>query len=164
MKPMKTTLLFLLFALALSGCMATKGTSPKGLEGPIEKAAIKFSADQQAGGYRVVSTEELRKWLAEERELTLISTLSRAEEEQFGHLPDDVNATMPLAEKDITPEDRVHLLMAAGSDKQRTIVVYCGYLAYRRSHVGAKLLVEYGYKNVYRYPAGIIGWREAGQL
>jgi rhodanese-related sulfurtransferase len=42
------------------------------------------------------------------------------------------------------------------------LVVYCGFVACRKSHIGAKLLVDYGYKNVYRYPAGVIAWAEAG--
>lgn len=37
------------------------GTSPKGLEIPIEKAALKFAADVKDGGYRVVTTDELKK-------------------------------------------------------------------------------------------------------
>jgi rhodanese-related sulfurtransferase len=69
---------------------------------------------------------------------------------------------MPVSEKEITPEDREHLLRAAGNNKERSLVVYCGFVACRRSHVGAKLLVDYGFRNVYRYPAGIAGWGQAG--
>ena len=149
-------------ALMLAGCAATRGTSLKGLEVPIEGAAVKFSADLKAGGYKVVVTDELKKWLDEGRKLTLISSLSWAEDRKSGVIPGALSATMPKSENDITPEDREHLLRAAGDDKEHTLVVYCGYVACRRSHVGAKLLVDYGYKNVYRYPAGITGWEESG--
>jgi rhodanese-related sulfurtransferase len=47
-------------------------------------------------------------------------------------------------------------------NKDKTIVVYCGFVGCERSHQGAKYLVQKGFKNVYRYPAGISGWVDAG--
>ena len=149
-------------ALTLSGCATTLGTSPKGLEIPIEKAAIKFSSDMKDGGYRVVGADELKKWLDEGRKLTIISSLPAKEDLEFGILPGAVNGAMPKGEKELTPADRENILKAAGSDKDRTIVVYCGFVACRRSHIGARILVENGFTNVYRYPAGIVGWKESG--
>jgi len=162
---MKTVSRFGIFAamiLTLSAC-ATIGTSPKGLEVPIEKAAIRFSADVKDGGYRVVTTEELKRWLEDGKKMTVISTLTAAEEREFGAIPSAVNAVMPKSEKELNPEDLEMLLRAAGSDKESTVVVYCGFVACRRSHIGAKLLVEKGYKSVFRYPAGIAGWKESGR-
>lgn len=43
-------------SLALFGS-ASAQTSPKGLEVPVEKAAVKFAADVKDGGYKVVDTE-----------------------------------------------------------------------------------------------------------
>lgn len=151
-----------LFTLTLSGCAGTIGTSPKGLEAPIEKASIKFVSDVKEGGYRVVTTEELKKWVDEKRNITVLSSLPVAEDKSFGTLPGALNAEMPKTEKDLTAENKDRLLKIAGDDKDRTLVVYCGFVACRRSHIGAKLLVDNGYKNVYRYPAGISGWGEAG--
>lgn len=151
-----------LFVLVLAGCAATVGTSPRGLEIPIERAAIKFLTDLQAGGYRIVSTDELKKWLDEKRDVIFVSTLPAAEERELGVIQGSHNAEQPEHEKDLAPEDREHLLLAAGNNKQRTLIVYCGYVASRRSHIGAKFLVDNGYKNVYRYPAGVTGWTEAG--
>src|SRR6185369_3973633 len=149
-------------ALTLAGCAATHGTSPKGLEVPIEKAALKFSSDIKDGGYKIVSTDELKKWLDEGKKLTIISTLPAAEDKEFGALPSAVNGAMPKSEKDLSLADRDNLLKAAGTDKEMPVVVYCGFVACRRSHIGAKILVENGFKNVYRYPAGITGWKESG--
>jgi thiosulfate/3-mercaptopyruvate sulfurtransferase len=162
---MKTVYSFASFAamlLTLSGC-ATIGTSPKGLEVPIEKAAIRFSADIKDGGYKIVATDELKKWLDDGKKVTVISTLPFLEDRAYGLLPAAVSASMPKSEKEVTPEDLDGLLRAAGSDKESPIVVYCGFVACRRSHIAAKLLVEKGYRNVYRYPAGIAGWRESGK-
>ncbi len=160
MKTSHAVLLGSLVSLLLSGC-ATIGTSPKGLEMPIEKAAIKFSSDIKEGGYQLVGTEELKKWLDSGKKLTVISTLPARDDKQLGTLPSAVSGTMPKSEKDLTPADKNGILLAAGSDKEQTVVVYCGFVACRRSHLGAKILVENGYKQVYRYPAGIAGWREA---
>jgi rhodanese-related sulfurtransferase len=151
-----------LLALVVSGCAGSLGTSPKGLEVPIERAAVKFSADVKEGGYKIVTTDELKKWLDDGKPITIISSLPAAEDRSFGILPGAVNAAMPKSEKDIVPEDKEFLLRAAGSDKDRVLVVYCGFVSCRRSHIGAKMLVDSGYRNVYRYPAGITGWVEAG--
>lgn len=148
-------------SLALVGS-ASAQTSPKGLEVPIEKAAIKFAADVKDGGYKAVDTDELKKWLDEGKQVTVISTLPAGDDKSLGTLPGAVNGAMPKTEKELTPAEKDNLLKSAGADKGRIIVVYCGFLACRRSHIGAKILVENGFQNVYRYPGGIIAWKEAG--
>jgi rhodanese-related sulfurtransferase len=162
---MKTGSIFAMLAvltMTLGGCASTHGTSPKGLEVPIEKAAVKFSSDMKDGGYKIVGTDELKKWLDEGKKLTIISTLPVAEDKEFGILPNAVNGAMPKSEKELTPADKDGLLKVAGIDKERQIVVYCGFVACRRSHIGAKILVDNGFSNVYRYPAGVTGWGESG--
>ena len=154
--------LIAVFTLSIAGCATTNGTSPKGLEVPIEKAAIKFSSDVTAGGYKIVNTEELKKWLDEGKKITIISTLPPEDDHAFGLLPAAVNGAMPKSEKELTPAQKDNLIKVAGNDKDQTIVIYCGFVACRRSHIGAKTLVENGFKNVYRYPAGITGWTESG--
>ena len=148
--------------LALIGYASAQGTSPKGLEVPIETAAIKLASDVKAGGYKVVSTAELKKWLDEGKKLAIISTLPPADDKKLGTLPSAFNAEIPKTEKELTQAEKDNLLKVAGSDKEKTIVIYCGFVACRRSHIGAQILIENGFKNVYRYPAGIIGWQEAG--
>jgi thiosulfate/3-mercaptopyruvate sulfurtransferase len=150
-----------ILSLAFVGC-ASHGTSPKGLEIPIEKAAFKFTTDVKDGGYKIVSTEELKKWLDEGKKVAIISSLPADEDKQFGTLPSAVNGAMPKTEKELTQADTDNLLKAAGSDKEKTIVVYCGFVACRRSHIGAKILFENGFQNVYRYPGGITAWQEMG--
>jgi thiosulfate/3-mercaptopyruvate sulfurtransferase len=148
--------------LFFTGCAAHIGTSPKGMEAPIEKAAIKFSSDLKEGGYQVVTTDELRRWLDQGKKMTLISTLPPEDDLSFGRIPSAVNATMPKFEKELMPADAAKIRTVAGNDKETPIVVYCGFVGCRRSHIGAKLLVDGGYRNVYRYAAGIAGWGEAG--
>ena len=47
-------------------------------------------------------------------------------------------------------------------NKNKKIVVYCGFTKCQRSHQAAKYLRSLGYKNVYRYPGGIAAWDDAG--
>lgn len=147
-------------ALYFTGC-ASIGTSPKGLESPIEAAALKLVADSKAGGYQLVSSDELQKWYAEKKPMVVVDTMPKEAFEK-AHLPGAVLATMPLADKDVTDDAKAALLKAVGGDKEKTVVTYCGFTACRRSHHAAKLLVENGYKVVFRNPAGITGWKEKG--
>jgi rhodanese-related sulfurtransferase len=166
MKKMLRSSLIAAVALALTGCATgggpSFGTSPKGLELPIEKAALKFAADTKANAYKVVTTEDLKKWIDEKKPMTIISALPAEEDASLGAIPGAVNGLIPKTEKELTPADKERILKAAGPDKTRTIVVYCGFVACRRSHIGATILAENGYTDVNRYPAGLAGWMEAG--
>ena len=46
-------------------------------------------------------------------------------------------------------------------NKDKTVVVYCGFVGCRRSHQAARFLVSKGFKNVFRYPGGICAWVDA---
>jgi rhodanese-related sulfurtransferase len=148
-------------SLALVGCVSP-GTSPKGLEVPIENAVFKFVSDVKEGGYKIIGTRELKKWLDQGKKVTIISSLPVSDDKELGTLPSSVNGAMPKTEKELTQADKDNLLKVAGLDKDKTIVVYCGFVACRRSHIGAKILVENGFSNVYRYPGGITAWQEMG--
>jgi thiosulfate/3-mercaptopyruvate sulfurtransferase len=162
MRNIKIIAIAVIMSVFLFGCATGHGTSPKGLEIPIEKATIKFSSDIKAGGYKVVDTDQLKKWLDEGKSITIISALPAAEDKGFGTLPKAVSGALPKTEKELTPADSDNLLKVAGADKDKTIVIYCGFVACRRSHIGAKILVDNGFQNVYRYPGGITAWKEAG--
>jgi rhodanese-related sulfurtransferase len=157
------TVASLLVCFAFTGnAFAAPGTSPQGKEVPIETAAVKLVADVKDGGYQLVTTEELKKWIDAGKAMTIISTLPADEDKALGIIASAVNGFMPKTEKELTPVDKNALLKAAGPDKGKTIVLYCGFVACRRSHIGAKILVENGFSNVYRYPGGIIAWQDAG--
>ena len=149
-------------SLFIVGCATGHGTSPKGLEIPIEKATIKFSLDVKDGGYKIVDTDQLKKWLDAGTNITIISALPAAEDKSFGTLPNAKNGAIPKTEKDLVQADKDNLLKVAGLDKEKTIVIYCGFVACRRSHIGAKILVDNGFINIYRYPGGITAWQEMG--
>jgi thiosulfate/3-mercaptopyruvate sulfurtransferase len=152
----------LAFALSLTACGPNHGTSIKGLEIPIENAAVKLSQDVAKSRFNLIKTEELKKMMDEGKEMTIISALPVAEDKQYGILPGAVNGAMPKTEMELTQSDKDNLYQVAGSDKDRTIVIYCGFVACRRSTIAAALLVEQGYTNVIKYPGGIVAWEEMG--
>ena len=47
-------------------------------------------------------------------------------------------------------------------NKNKKIIVYCGFVGCARSHQGAMYLKKLGYKKVYRYPGGISAWVDGG--
>jgi len=161
MKRVRTALMGIILLCFLGGC-ASYGTSPKGLEVPIEQAALSYAADVQSGGYKIVSTEELKRWVDQGRKMTIISTILVSDDKAFGMIPNAVNSVIPRYEKELTQAHKENLLKAAGSDKGQTIVLYCGFVGCRRSHIGAKILADNGFTNVYRYPGGIKAWNEMG--
>ena len=150
----------LVSVFALAAC-AGIGTSPKGLETPIEKASMKLMADVKDGGYKLIGTEELNKWVTEKKDFLLIDTMPKENFDKV-HIKGAVNSPLAKTEKEFTPAEKENILKIAGSDKSKTIVVYCGFTACRRSHLGAKALVEKGFSSVYRYPGGITAWNENG--
>lgn len=150
----------LLAVFTLAAC-AGIGTSPKGLEAPIEKASIKLVTDVKEGGYILIGTDALNKMLTENGNVLLIDTMPKEAFDQ-SRLKGAVNSPVAKTEKEFTPAERQNIVKIAGNDKSKTIVVYCGYTSCRRSHLGAKTLVENGFASVYRYPGGIVGWKEAG--
>lgn len=150
----------LMSVFTLAAC-AGIGTSPKGLETPIEKASMKLVSDVKDGGYKLIGAEELNKWHVEKKDFVLIDTMPKQDYDK-ARIKGAVNGPMPKTDKELTPFDKENILKVAGTDKDKTIVVYCGFTACRRSHFGAKILIDNGFNNVYRFPGGIIGWQEYG--
>lgn len=163
MRKMQVLAVAAILSVALFGC-AGHGTSPKGKEIPIENASVKLVEDIAASNfkYTLIKTDELKRWYDEGKTFTIISTLPLDEDEQYGTLPGALNAGLPMTEAELTVAHRDNLVKVAGTDKEKTIVVYCGFVACRRSTLGAKILVDNGFKNIYKYPGGIVAWEEKG--
>jgi thiosulfate/3-mercaptopyruvate sulfurtransferase len=172
---MKKRALSLIFATmfaasALTGCSqpASNGTPAKtagsaidGNEVAIEKAAIDLSKNTAKGGYSLVSTDEMKKLVDEKKDMIVIDTMP-ADFYAKGHIPGALNAELPKTGlKDATDEQKQAFIKLLGTDKNKTIVVYCGFVACNRSDAGALLAMENGFKNVVRYPGGIIAWTDA---
>jgi thiosulfate/3-mercaptopyruvate sulfurtransferase len=159
----KATIVVSVFVLGfcfISSVPAFSAWGDKELE--TEKTAVTFQKEVARGGYKVVSTEELKKWIDEKKDLLIVDTMPFEDSFKKQHIPGAVNFVLPIPEMtqmdDKTKADLEKLL---GPNKDRLLVFYCGFTKCTRSHNGAMWAVKLGYKNVYRQPGGIKAWDEA---
>ncbi len=132
-----------------------------------EAAAVKLAREIQRGGYDVVTTAELKQWIDDGKQMIIVDTMPYQESYRKQHVPGAVQFLFPVPEMtawDVkqtdgkTQEEYAKLL---GSDKDKPIVIYCGFVKCTRSHNGAAWAVKLGYENVYRHPGGIFAWKGA---
>jgi len=138
--------------------MAAWGT--KELE--VEKVAVTFAKEVERGGYKIVTTSELKKWVDEKKDMLIVDTMPFADSYKKQHIPGAINFEFPIPEvTKLEDKTRGDFEKALGSNKDRLIVFYCGFTKCTRSHNGAMWALKLGYKNVYRHPGGIKAWSEA---
>jgi len=133
-----------------------------------EKQAVKLLREVQRGGYGIVTTAELKQWQDEGKDMLIIDTMPYADSYKKAHVPGAEQFLFPIPdmnawnsnETDGKSQDDYGKLL--GADKEKTIVIYCGFVKCTRSHNGAVWAKKMGYKNVYRYPGGIFAWKGAG--
>ncbi len=163
---MKAHLLLAVFP-ALSGLGAC-GTNKFEKEVEAERSAVTLARQTLEGDYDLITAAELSDAITKGEPLLLIDAMPLEESFEKEHLPGARNFPFPKApvqDWDATEaggktvEDYEALL---GPDKERSIVVYCGFVACARSHNGAVWAKKLGYKNVWRFPGGIHAWKGAG--
>lgn len=132
-----------------------------------EKASVKLLREVERGGYKIVDTEGLKKWIDEGKDMVIVDTMPYEDSYKKEHVPGAKQFLFPIPDMNEwdtketdgkTKEDFEKLL---GPDKDKLIVIYCGFVKCTRSHNGAAWAVKLGYKNVYRYPGGIFAWKGA---
>lgn len=151
-------------ALALCALLATASGAlawgDKELEN--EKMAVTFQQEVARGGYKVVTTSELKQWLDQKKPMLLIDTMPYEDSYKKNHIPGARPMEFPIPEMaTISDATKTNLIKLLGVDKERLIVFYCGFTKCTRSHNGAMWATKLGYKNVYRHPGGIKAWKEA---
>lgn len=152
----------LLLATTLVGCSDnTARTYKDGKEADVEKAAIKLVNTVKTGDHNLMSADELKKALEINENMILVDTMP-ADNFKKSHIKTAVNAVLPTKLDKVKPEEKEAFLKALGDDKDKKIVLYCGFVGCERSHVGALIAKETGFKNVYRFPGGIAAWLDAG--
>lgn len=128
-----------------------------------EKLAVAFAREVERGGYKIVTTQELKEWVDAKKPMLLIDTMPYADSYKKNHIPGAVQMEFPIPEMTALDDKRKgDLLKLLGPDKDRLIVFYCGFTKCTRSHNGGMWAKKLGYTNVYRHPGGIVGWKDAG--
>ncbi len=128
-----------------------------------EKLAVKFYGDVAKGGYKLVTTEELKGWSDKKEAMLIVDTMPLEDSYKKNHIPGSVQMEFPI--EDLTQMDdrtRAQFEKLLGPDKSRKLVFYCGFTKCTRSHNGALWAMKLGYTNVYRHPGGVKAWLEAG--
>lgn len=150
--------------LVVSGC----GQSKFAQEVDREKSAVKLAREMAQGGYDLITTAELKALIDEKADIVLVDAMPYDDSYKKGHLPGARHFLFPIpamkawdAEqtRGKTKEQYVELL---GSDKDKLIVTYCGFVACTRSHNAASWARKLGYTRVKRHPGGIFAWKGAG--
>ena len=127
-----------------------------------EKVAANFSREVIKGGYKVVTTEELKGWVDKKENMLVVDTMPFEDSYKKNHIPGAVQIELPKEEiQQLDDKTKAELEKLLGPDKGRKIVFYCGFTKCGRSHNGAMWAVKLGYTNVYRYPGGITAWKQA---
>ena len=153
------------FGSTISSCSSSGNKFEK--EKEKETGAVKLMREVQSGEYEVVTTDELKKWIDEKKDMIIVDTMPFEDSYKKQHVPGAVQFLFPIPEMqqwdtketdNKTQEDFEKLL---GSDKDKLIVIYCGFVKCTRSHNGAAWTKKLGYKNVFRYPGGIFAWKGA---
>ena len=154
-----------LFVIGLTSPSLAKNKFEKEVE--KEKDAVKLVREVQRGGYDVITIKELKDMIDSGKNVLIIDTMPYEASYKKAHIPGAEQFLFPIPEmkewntKETggkTVDDFKALL---GPDKNKTIVVYCGFVKCTRSHNGAMWAVKLGYKNVLRFPGGIFAWKGA---
>jgi rhodanese-related sulfurtransferase len=126
-----------------------------------EKNAVTFAREVERGGYKVVTTQELKKWIDAKKDVLIVDN-NPYDSFKKQHYPGAVHFELPRPEMTkLDDKTKAALENLLGPDKNRIIVFYCGFVECTRSHNGAMWATRMGYKNAYRQPGGTKAWNEA---
>ncbi|PKN43457.1 MAG: sulfurtransferase [Deltaproteobacteria bacterium HGW-Deltaproteobacteria-18] len=133
-----------------------------------ETVAVKLHRDTIAGGYELLAATELKKMIDEGKDMVIIDTMPYEDSYKKEHVPGALQFLFPIPDmkewndKETTGKSQADFEAMLGPDKDKPIVIYCGFVKCTRSHNGAAWAKKLGYKNVYRFPGGIFAWKGAG--
>jgi thiosulfate/3-mercaptopyruvate sulfurtransferase len=137
-------------------------------ETDIEAVALKVAKETLQAGYGLLSVAELKQMIDAKEDFILIDAHPTKEYnlayiEGAQHFGFQSNHSGNW-EKDveIPPVSQEDYRAVLGADKNKKIVVYCGFTKCGRSHNAAFWAKKLGYTNVYRVPSGISAWIDAG--
>jgi len=155
--------LFVCLSIGLAFLAVTGAVWAADKELENEKIAVKFEREVERGGYKVITTQELKVWLDQKKDMLIVDTMP-ADNFKKQHIPGAVNFEIQRTPEltEMSDKMKTDFEKLLGPDKNRTIVFYCGFTDCERSHNAGMWAIKLGYKNAYRQPGGIKGWLEAG--
>lgn len=163
----KNFLLALVALLSLSFMGGCLGADKFKAEVEKEKGAIKLVKEVQRGGYDVIGTADLKALIDKGEDMVIVDTMPYEASYKKNHVPGAVPFEFPIPDMNEWDKEKTagktqaEYLELLGPDKDKLIVVYCGFVKCTRSHNGAVWAKKLGYTNVVRYPGGIFAWKGA---
>jgi thiosulfate/3-mercaptopyruvate sulfurtransferase len=141
------------------GVIAQKADYPEKVK---EIIAINFAREMMDGGYKAVNAVDLKKWTDAKKDMLIVDTMPFDASYKKRHIPGAVQIEFPIPEmKEMDDSKKAEFVKILGPNKDRLIVLYCGFTECTRSHNAAMWALKLGYTNVYRFPGGIEAWSQA---
>lgn len=137
-------------------------------EATKENEAVKLYRDTVAAGYGLITAAELKKMIDEGQDMVIIDTMPYEDSYKKEHVPGAKQFLFPIPDmtawdtKETDGKTEADFEALLGPDKNKPIVIYCGFVKCTRSHNGAVWAKKLGYTNVHRFPGGIFAWKGAG--
>jgi rhodanese-related sulfurtransferase len=155
--------------LSAAGSASALGFGKSKFEKEVEKeqSAVKLARETVQGAYGLITTEELKKLIDEKKDILIIDTMPYEDSYKKNHIPGAKQFLFPIPAmetwdtKETDGKSQDDYIALLGPDKNKTIIVYCGFVKCTRSHNGAMWAKKLGYTNVLRHPGGIFAWKGA---
>lgn len=163
----KAVMIVVLAVLTASGAYGF-GTDKFKDEVEKEAGAVKLTREVLDGGYGIITTAELQAAIKAGEDMVIVDTMPYEDSYRKGHIPNARQFLFPIPDmkewdsKETAGKSQDDYARLLGPDKNRKVVVYCGFVKCTRSHNGAIWAKKLGYTNVFRHPGGIFAWRGAG--
>ncbi|MEA3467902.1 MAG: rhodanese-like domain-containing protein [Thermodesulfobacteriota bacterium] len=161
--PVVLTLVFVVTASAMAF-----GNNKFKKEVEKERSAVQLAREVIKGNYGMITSEELKKLIDSGQDMVIVDTMPYEDSYKKAHVPGAEQFLFPIPElatwdnKETGGKSKEDFTALLGPDKNKTIVIYCGFVKCTRSHNGAMWAKKMGYANVLRYPGGIFAWKGSG--
>lgn len=158
----------LLVAIVVS-CLAGCGQDKFEQEVATEESAVKLARETVGGEYELITTDELKELVDSNQAVVLIDAMPYGESYEKEHIPGAKNFEFTKdremkewSDADAGGKTQADYAKLLGDDKEKLIVVYCGFTKCLRSHNAAIWARKLGFENVKRHPGGIYAWKGKG--
>ena len=153
----------LLLVMNLAGPAMAKNKFEKEVD--KEADAVKLVHEVERGGYKVVQSDELKQWIDNQKDMIIVDTMPYEASYKKGHLPGAVQFLFPIPDmttwdtKETDGKSQADFEALLGADKNKTIVIYCGFVKCTRSHNGAAWAKSWAIKMSCGTPAAFLPGR-----
>lgn len=145
------------------------GTNKFQQQAALEEKAVTLARQTAEGGYGLITTDELKKLIDAKKDVLIVDAMPYQDSYAKGHIPGAVQFEFPKepgmkewSTKDTGGKSQADYEKLLGEDKDKPIIVYCGYVECGRSHNAAVWAKSLGYTDVKRHPGGIFAWKGRG--